>query len=65
MVQRQSLHGVQDEMDDMLGGNPSRRSQGRNIGVWRSTVTKRAGMILGTVPPPGVCSKNLQKSFSP
>ena len=40
------LHRVQNEVDDVPGGPPSRRSQGRNIGVWRSRLTKRAGMQI-------------------
>src|SRR5713101_2684891 len=31
-------------------GTHSRRSQGRNIGVWRSKLTKRAAMLIRSLP---------------
>ena len=52
---RQLLHGIQDEMHDMTGGHPfdsahgpdhSRRSYGKNIGVWRSKSILLASRML-------------------
>jgi len=51
----QLLNDIEDEVHDMTGGHPfdsaqgpdhSRKSYGRNIGVWRSKSTKRAGILL-------------------
>src|SRR5215210_1488438 len=44
-------------------GTHWRRSQGRNIGVWRSMLTKRAGMEHRSTSPPFV--QNIFKNLSP